>query len=230
MNNSELNFETVFDIYTKYSKELIKARKTDVEQEINETLDDLLENIIDDVGLLCADQYIKNIQKKENPQEVFKQNILKAASEHNLFFLEILITSTFFYGKTFNPNEKETTLILHKLIEPYHLHKNQGEEYKAGYLFETFIEYSCSIPEAEVYNLMNTMLNFTKVTNEWYEGFMSAFFRLRDLLPRNNQFSFALIKKAYDTLPSSLALDFRDFIKVHYIDKGLVNKDYEWIG
>ncbi|EAY27577.1 hypothetical protein [Microscilla marina] len=213
-----LSFESLYEVFDKFTSQTIKASQISDDEEARDEYDYILGEFTQEMAKICAIQYSEKVLKSENPQKQYKEDLMNAAQDHNLSLLEVLLLSQLFSGDFFNPSPKEVLFMLTKLIEPYRYNKEQGEQYQLGYIFEQLMEWLNE--EQGAFYLMETMLGFTKVTKEWYEGLLSSFLRIRELLPRDNKKSFDLIKKGYEIFPPSLALDFRDFIQTHYVKKG----------
>ncbi|EAY27576.1 hypothetical protein [Microscilla marina] len=226
IEKASFNFDSLSNICENYYNQNIKASSIKNDEDAREILEQVADDLIDHLVKLCALKYTQDLEKYDYPVRKFKNDILNSISSYNWSFIQILTETPFIYNKSFRLEDAELLRILNILVEPYETKKNQGEELKAGLFFEYFLDHLEYFPQEEALRLMDKMLGFDTVNEDWYEAFLGCFSKLKNHLPKNKK-GFDILKKGF--LIPDIGWTFKNFIKQTYMKENLVDERYNWI-
>lgn len=217
--------DSIWRIGNKYYNYFLELSNSRDSKNINFELMVGFGNMLSDITTFCAEGYAQKMTEQQ-----YKDDLKKAVLEYDLFFLEVLNKIPISLKKKYQLTEDEVSVSLQGLIIPYQTNKSTFAGFKVAYLFEQFLEI-WEISQEPVWDsveLMEMILSFEGLQEEWYETFLSCIKKLMYVLPIAEQ-SFRVLKKGLSVNHEILQEEFAECIEHLYLDEGLVNKDYEWI-
>lgn len=224
----KLDFDSTYSLIEKYYYKYFSLSNSDNNEETKYELEILFDHFLNDFIEIVADCYVESIKQENNFLEKYKEELFKSVSVRNILLIDILINTSFFPSLTLS--KQEAVHILTNLID---FNKKIGEEeiFKIGHFFEQFLEFLELMPnvQEDVKKLLTKMLTLN-MPESYYEAFHSSFNKLLYFLPKHSKESFLVAKKGLSIPFPGLNWDFKNFIKKNYIEKGLADENYNWIG
>lgn len=227
IKKDRLSFEHLYGLIVKYQKKNLETYREPNAEEAKDDYFWIMNFLLTELSGVTVVQYAEKILTLENPQEHFKNQIMEAASNFDLVFLEMVIPSLLYRPDFLHLEKKEIFDILTKLLAPYHHRKEQGEQFSLGGLFEQLVEWLGN-EEDMAHELLKEIFSMDKVSEDWYYSMMPAIFKLEGWMYRATSKKFEILKQGLECPLNDIRYIFREHID-KYIKKGWIDENLNWI-
>jgi len=230
----KIDFQNMYTVLEKYYSKFLEYSYWENDKKARFEIGVLFGKFMGEFIELASIMYSKDlITNKFNFIEKYKKDLLQAIDKNNLLLIDILISSPFYFDKSLELNKKEISKILLHFLSLYEKNPHYGSDFKIGYFFEQFLEFLEYMEEdvsAEAIQLLDKILTLSNLSEDWYDAFIGSIFKLLRLLPLNNKISLQTAKQGLNIHYLGINLEFQDYLDEYYMKKGLVDKNYNWIG